>query len=62
MDQSSLNLKRPWCYCSDETLIAKDKWYKIEVVELVKLSQKFKVPEMTINVPRARSSFPKWKI
>ena len=39
MEQSTLTLKRPQFYRTDEKLIARDKSYKIVVAGLVKLSK-----------------------
>ena len=39
MEQSTLSLKRPQYYGTDEKLIARDEWYNIVVAGLVKLSK-----------------------
>ena len=40
MDQSSLSLKRPKYYHTDEKFSARDEWYKIVEAELGKLSKR----------------------
>ena len=39
MEQPTISLKSPYCYRTDEKIIARDEWYKIVVEGLVKLNK-----------------------